>query len=71
MTELGGIGSCLFERLKVSRSDRCMFSTPIISSGPNDTLIAAHALALGRVLVSRNLSELERVPGLPLDNWIP
>lgn len=37
--------------------------------GPNDMLIAAHALALGLVLVSDNLREFERVPALKLENW--
>jgi tRNA(fMet)-specific endonuclease VapC len=40
--------------------------TPI---GPYDTLIAAHAHALGAVLVSNNTREFERVPGLKLENW--
>ncbi|WP_347249405.1 type II toxin-antitoxin system VapC family toxin [Zoogloea sp.] len=40
--------------------------TPI---GPLDTLIAAHALALGCTLVTNNLREFERVPGLSLENW--
>ena len=40
--------------------------TPI---GPLDTLIAAHALALGCTLVTNNLREFERVHGLPLENW--
>ena len=39
--------------------------------GPNDTLIAAHALACQGTLVSRNISEFSRVPGLSLANWIP
>lgn len=42
--------------------------TPI---GPLDTLIAAHALALGCTLVTNNLREFERVPGLSLENWAP
>jgi tRNA(fMet)-specific endonuclease VapC len=40
--------------------------TPI---GPYDTLIAAHAHALGAVLVSNNTREFARVPGLRLENW--
>ncbi|MFZ2392542.1 MAG: PIN domain-containing protein, partial [Rhodoferax sp.] len=40
--------------------------TPI---GPNDTLIAAHALALGATLVSRD-AEFARVPGLQVENWL-
>ena len=41
--------------------------TPI---GSLDMLIAAHALALDVVLVTNNLREFERVPGLRLDNWV-
>jgi tRNA(fMet)-specific endonuclease VapC len=40
--------------------------TPI---GPNDMLIAAQALAAGTVLVSANLDELRRVPGLAVESW--
>ncbi len=40
--------------------------TPI---GPLDTQIAAHALALGAVLVTNNTREFERVPGLVVENW--
>lgn len=40
--------------------------TPI---GPYDSLIAAHAQALGVTLVTNNLREFERVPGLRLANW--
>jgi tRNA(fMet)-specific endonuclease VapC len=40
--------------------------TPI---GPYDTLIAAHAQALGVTLVSNNTREFERVPGLRVENW--
>jgi tRNA(fMet)-specific endonuclease VapC len=40
--------------------------TPI---GPNDTLIAAHALALGATLVTAD-SEFTRVPGLKVENWL-
>ena len=37
--------------------------------GPNDMLIAAHALSLGVVLVTDNVSEFDRVEGLKLENW--
>ena len=40
--------------------------TPI---GPLDTQSAAHALALGVVLVSNTLREFKRVPKLRLENW--
>lgn len=38
--------------------------------GPNDLMIAAHALALDGVLVTDNLREFARVPGLRLENWL-
>ena len=41
--------------------------TPI---GPNDTLIAAHALSIGAVLVTDNDDEFRRVPGLQVENWL-
>lgn len=41
--------------------------TPI---GPNDLLIAAHARALGMILVSDNAGEFARVPGLRVENWV-
>lgn len=40
--------------------------TPI---GAMDTLIAAHAVALGHTLVTNNTREFRRVPDLPLENW--
>ena len=41
--------------------------TPI---GPNDLLIAAQALALGLTVVSANVDEFMRVPGLEVENWL-
>jgi tRNA(fMet)-specific endonuclease VapC len=38
--------------------------------GPNDLLIAAHALALGLTLVSDNVEEFARIPRLTLENWL-
>lgn len=40
--------------------------TPI---GDLDSLIAAHALARDLVLVTNNLREFKRVPGLQTENW--
>jgi tRNA(fMet)-specific endonuclease VapC len=40
--------------------------TPI---GPYDALIAGQARARGLVLVTGNLSEFQRVPGLKLEDW--
>lgn len=48
-------------RLALSRA-----GTPI---GPNDTFIAAHALALGYTLVTDNEDEFRRVAGLKVENW--
>ncbi len=41
--------------------------TPI---GANDLLIAAHAVSLGRTIVTDNEREFARVAGLPQENWI-
>jgi tRNA(fMet)-specific endonuclease VapC len=41
--------------------------TPI---GVNDLHIAAHARSEGLTLVTNNLGEFERVPGLLLENWV-
>ena len=38
--------------------------------GAYDMLIAAHARSEGLMLVSNNVREFERMPGLRLDNWI-
>lgn len=38
--------------------------------GANDLLIAAHARALGLTLVTGNLREFSRIPGLALENWL-
>ena len=41
--------------------------TPI---GPNDMAKAGHAIAAGAVLVTNNVGEFERVPGLTLEDWV-
>lgn len=38
--------------------------------GPNDIWIAAHALALDLTLVTANIREFSRVPGLSVENWL-
>ncbi len=55
--------SMVYGRLRADLERR---GTPI---GPLDTLIAAHALSLGAVLVTNNTREFERVPELRLENW--
>ena len=38
--------------------------------GPLDMLIAGHAKAEGLTLVTNNVKEFERVPGLKVENWV-
>lgn len=48
------------------RADLERAGTPI---GPLDTMIAAHALALGMTVVTDNEQEFSRVVGLKVQNW--
>jgi len=48
---------------------RAILQTAGTLIGPNDLLIAAHALSTGLPLVTNNVSEFERVPGLNVENW--
>ena len=38
--------------------------------GSNDFLIASHALSLDLTLVTANIREFSRVPGLKVENWL-
>jgi tRNA(fMet)-specific endonuclease VapC len=38
--------------------------------GPNDLLIAAHALANSLTVITANAREFSRVPGLKVENWL-
>jgi tRNA(fMet)-specific endonuclease VapC len=38
--------------------------------GVYDTLIAAHARSEGLLLVTDNIREFQRIPGLRVDNWV-
>jgi tRNA(fMet)-specific endonuclease VapC len=38
--------------------------------GNNDLWIASHALASKLILVTNNMAEFERVPGLRVENWV-
>lgn len=49
------------------RSELLKAGRPI---GPYDMMIAGHARSRGLVLVTNNLREFERVPGIRLENWI-
>ena len=48
------------------RAELAAAGTPI---GPYDAMIAGHARARGLILVTNNLREFQRVPGLRLENW--
>jgi tRNA(fMet)-specific endonuclease VapC len=49
------------------RADLQRRGTPI---GSLETMIAAHALSQKAQLVTNNLREFSKVPGLMLDNWV-
>ena len=49
------------------RAELAARGTPI---GFNDLLIAAHARALGLILVTNNTREFARVAGLKVENWV-
>lgn len=38
--------------------------------GPYDQMIAGHARSLGLVVVTNNLREFQRVPGLRVEDWL-
>jgi tRNA(fMet)-specific endonuclease VapC len=38
-------------------------------AGPHDMLIGAHARSAGLIVVTNNLREFERIPGLRTENW--
>lgn len=38
--------------------------------GPNDMLIAAHALILECAVITANVREFSRIPGLKTENWL-
>ena len=48
------------------RAELARGGTPI---GPYDQMIAGHARSLGLVLVTNNIREFERVPGLRIEDW--
>ena len=38
--------------------------------GPNDLLIAAHAVSVGAILVTGNIKEFRRVRGMKVEKWL-
>ncbi len=59
-------GHCA-QRYVAVRRELERLGTPI---GELDTLIAAHALALGTTLVTNNERHFRRVPNLLVENWL-
>ena len=49
---------------------RASLETRGVVIGPNDMLIAAHALSLDHTVVTANRREFLRVPGLRVENWL-
>ena len=49
---------------------RAVLTSSGMPIGPTDLLIAAHAIAADATLVTANLAEFARVPGLALENWL-
>lgn len=49
------------------RAELAAIGKPI---GPYDTMIAGHARSEGLILVTNNLKEFSRVPGLRVENWV-
>jgi tRNA(fMet)-specific endonuclease VapC len=58
----------------VKRSTTATTSVPVrlcpTPIGPLDAQIGAHALSLGAVLVTNNVREFRRIPGLKVEDWI-
>ena len=48
------------------RAELALSGTPI---GPYDVLIAGQAIARGLTLITHNLREFQRAPGLQVDDW--
>jgi tRNA(fMet)-specific endonuclease VapC len=55
-------GAAVFDRLRQNKH--------LKKIGRCDLLIAAISLAIGAKLVTRNLKDFRRVPGLELENWV-
>ena len=65
--EIAAFGDRAAEAYGMVRAALERRGTPI---GALDTLIAAHALSLEATLVTNNVSEFARVPGLQIDGWV-
>ena len=57
------------EDVRTAGEIRAMLSRQGTPIGPYDVLIAGQAKARGLTLVTNNLSEFRRIPGLTLEDW--
>lgn len=48
------------------RSELAKIGKPI---GPYDQLIGGHARSLGLIIVTNNIKEFKRIPGIRVENW--
>ena len=63
---LVGFDAPAVDAYRALRSDLERRGSPI---GPLDTLIAAHAVSISCALVTNNVREFRRVPGLAIEDW--
>ena len=65
--EVLGYGSEAARHTGQLRAELVRIGKPI---GPYDQMIAGHARSLGLIVVTNNLREFERVPGLRVVDWV-
>lgn len=70
MTELIAVLPLPEQAARVYGSIRATLARKGEAIGANDLWIAAHAMTAGLILVSNNVREFRRVPGLKLENWV-
>ena len=64
------VANCDPEMARVYGRVRAMLEKKGTPIGPLDTMIGAHALSLGVVLVTNNTSEFSRIKGLTVTDWL-
>lgn len=57
-------------RLDATTEIRAVLAAAGTPIGSNDAAIAGHAIASGAILVTNNVREFERVPGLQYEDWV-
>jgi tRNA(fMet)-specific endonuclease VapC len=59
-----------FDHSAAEEYGRVRFALKNAPIGPLDTLIAAHARAAGLTIVTNNIREFSRVPGVAVEDWL-